>query len=115
MAFVFPQNPSVGEVVTNPASGQSFQWTGYAWAGASFNTPLTASYALTASVVLGAIASASNSISASFSDTAATASYIQLDAIAYSGNYGHDEAAAAAGVPIGGLYRNGNFMQIRIS
>ncbi len=106
MAFVFPQNPSVGEVVTNPASGQSFQWNGYAWTGASFNTPLTASFAFTASYLLG------GTDSASYSDSS---SYVLLEDIATGGNYRNDGLAAAAGIPIGGLYRNGNFVQIRIS
>jgi len=29
--------------------------------------------------------------------------------------YGNDTAAASGGVPVGGLYRNGNFVQIRIT
>jgi hypothetical protein len=50
--------------------------------------------------------------SASFS---ATASYVLLQDIALSTGYMNDAAAAAAGVPLGGVYRSGNFLQIRIS
>lgn len=31
------------------------------------------------------------------------------------GNYANDIAAAAGGVPINGIYRNGNVLQIRVS
>jgi hypothetical protein len=36
-------------------------------------------------------------------------------AIADLGNYASDAAAAAGGVPIGGLYRNGSFVSVRVS
>jgi hypothetical protein len=38
-----------------------------------------------------------------------------LSQVSSSLNYADDTAAAAGGVPLGGLYRNGNFILIRIS
>ena len=51
------------------------------------------------------------------SSNAATASYVEADSVDYSGltHYNDDTAAAAGGVPIGGLYRNGNFLVIRLT
>jgi hypothetical protein len=72
----------------------------------------TASYAISASwaptqeFVTGSVTSASY---------ASTASYVFLEELALSSGYMSDAQAAAAGVPIGGIYRNGNFIQIRIS
>ncbi len=57
---------------------------------------------------------ANNAISAT---TATTASYVEADSVDFSAltHYNDDTAAAAAGVPIGGLYRNGNFVAIRLT
>jgi hypothetical protein len=41
--------------------------------------------------------------------------YQILTAVSQSFNYADDTAAAAGGVPLGGLYRNGNFILIRLS
>jgi hypothetical protein len=38
-----------------------------------------------------------------------------LTRVSQSLNYADDVAAAAGGVPLGGLYRNGNFILIRLS
>jgi hypothetical protein len=46
---------------------------------------------------------------------ASSSGYIILSQISASLNFIDDVAAAAAGVPLGGLYRNGNFVLIRIS
>ena len=105
-AFIFPPNPNIGDLATNPASGQIFRWNGYAWGGDSAQALLTASFAFTASYLLGMPDTASN---------AESASYVQLFDVANEGNYGNDTAAEAAGIPIGGLYRNGNFVQIRVT
>ena len=40
---------------------------------------------------------------------------ILLNQVSASLNYADDSTAAAAGVPLGGLYRNGSIIQIRIS
>jgi hypothetical protein len=43
-----------------------------------------------------------------------TNGYIVLTQVSQSLNFADDEAAAASGIPLGGLYRNGNFIAIRI-
>jgi hypothetical protein len=88
----------------------------------------TASYALTATSASYALNTttasyAVNATSASFTTTAITASYLNpitdsyvvLTQVSQSLNFADDAAAAAGGVPLGGLYRNGNFILIRIS
>jgi len=68
---------------------------------------VTASYAATAT-------------SASFASTASylnpiTSGYVVLTQVSQSLNFVDDAAAAAGGVPLGGLYRNGNFIMIRLT
>ena len=67
----------------------------------------TASYALTAT-------SASYAATASYLNPI-TNSYVVLTQVSQSLNYVDDTAAAAGGVPLGGIYRNGNFILIRLS
>ena len=67
----------------------------------------SASYALTAT-------SASYALTASYLNPV-TSGYLTLTQVSQSLNYSDDTAAAAGGVPLGGLYRNGNFILIRIS
>jgi hypothetical protein len=84
------------------------------WSGSVTNAA-TASYvqtAQTASYVL-------NAISASYASTASYLnpienSYLVLSQVSQSLNFQDDTEAAAGGVPLGGLYRNGNFILIRI-
>lgn len=111
--------------------------------GVSSTNAITASYALTASFVttaqtasyiLNAVSASRatsaanadtasyvlNSVSSSFAATASylnpvTNSYVVLTQVSASLNFVDDTAAAAGGVPLGGLYRNGNFILIRIS
>ncbi len=64
--------------------------------------------------------SASSAVSASFATTASylnpiTNGYVVLTQVSQSLNFVDDTAAAAGGVPLGGLYRNGNFISIRIA
>jgi len=40
---------------------------------------------------------------------------VLLNQVSSSLNYADDATAAAAGVPLGGLYRNGSVVQIRVS
>jgi hypothetical protein len=40
--------------------------------------------------------------------------YVVLPTVSSSLEFVNDAAAAAAGVPLGGLYRNGSFIQIRL-
>jgi hypothetical protein len=88
----------------------------------------TASYAVTATSASYALNTTSASYanvatSASFAETAVTASYLNpivssyvvLTQVSESLNFADDASAAAGGVPLGGLYRNGNFILIRIS
>jgi hypothetical protein len=65
----------------------------------------------------GQACSALQSGFASIANTAATASYVDSDAVDFStlNNYADDASAAAGGVPIGSLYRNGNFIVIRLT
>jgi hypothetical protein len=84
------------------------------------NNSLTASYvtlAQSASYYGGSVTSASYSLSASYAPTNnnLTASYAILASVSMSLNFVDDTAAAAGGVPLGGLYRNGNFILIRLT
>jgi hypothetical protein len=76
----------------------------------------SASYAATASYYGGTVISSSYSLSASYAPTNnnLTASYAILASVSMSLNFANDTAAAAGGVPLGGLYRNGNAVLIRI-
>lgn len=67
----------------------------------------TASYAVSASF-------ATNAASASYLNPI-TNSYVVLTQVSQSLNYVDDTAAAAGGIPLGGIYRNGNFILIRLS
>jgi hypothetical protein len=89
-------------------------------ASASYAT--TASYAISASVAVSSsyATSASAAVSSSYAATASylspvTSGYVVLSQVSSSLNFVDDAAAAAGGVPLGGLYRNGNFILIRIS
>ena len=44
-----------------------------------------------------------------------TNGYVILSEVSQSLNFADDTAAASGGIPLGGLYRNGNFIQIRVS
>jgi hypothetical protein len=82
--------------------------------------PITSSWSnnsLTASYYGGSVTSASYSLSASYAPTNnnLTASYAILASVSMSLNFVDDAAAAAGGVPLGGLYRNGNFILIRLT
>ena len=64
----------------------------------------------------------SRSITSSYSSTSSLAQglhvtngYVILKNVSSSLNFVDDVAAAAGGVPLGGLYRNGNFILIRIT
>ena len=78
-------------------------------------TAQTASYvqnAQTASYVLNAV-SASYALTSSYLNPI-TSGYIVLTQVSQSLNFADDASAASGGVPLGGLYRNGNFIAIRI-
>ena len=73
----------------------------------------SASYALTASYVLNAVSS-SYAVTSSYLNPV-TNGYVVLTQVSASLNFVDDASAAAGGVPLGGLYRNGNFILVRIS
>jgi len=76
----------------------------------------SASYATTASYAISASAAVSSSYAATASYLSpVTSGYVVLSQVSSSLNFADDAAAAAGGVPIGGLYRNGNFILIRLS
>jgi len=53
--------------------------------------------------------------STSFTGSVAMSSFTTLASVSSSLNFADDTAAAAGGVPLGGLYRNGNFVMIRLT
>ena len=54
-------------------------------------------------------------ITGSLSISGSGASVIVMPKVSQSLNFVDDTAAAAGGVPLGGLYRNGSFIMIRVS
>ena len=60
------------------------------------------------------IAEISGSLNVSGSSHTIQSGYVILQQVSQSLNFVDDTAAAAGGVPLGGLYRNGNFIVIRI-
>ena len=53
--------------------------------------------------------------STAFTGSVAMSSFTTLASVSSSLNFADDTAAAAGGVPLGGLYRNGNFVMIRLT
>jgi hypothetical protein len=74
----------------------------------------TASYALTASYLNGGAETASYALTASYVEQAQSSSYYVMSNWS-TNNFADDTAAAAAGVPLGGIYRTGNIVVVRIS
>lgn len=93
------------------------------------SSSISASYALTASYSLNATQintgsfittgsiSSTQSITGSLSFTGSftQTGFAVLTQVSRSLDFANDTAAAAGGVPLGGLYRNGNVIAIRIS
>lgn len=67
----------------------------------------TGSHAVTGSLVVSGSLITTGSFSASGS--------MILPTVSQSLNFADDTAAAAGGVPLGGVYRNGSFLQIRLT
>jgi hypothetical protein len=89
---------------------------GYAWIGDATGVPQAVS---TSSLLVSTASFASTATSASYALTSSylnpvTSGYVVLTQVSQSLNYADDTAAASGGVPLGGLYRNGNFIAIRI-
>ena len=75
----------------------------------------TGSLSITGSVVGDLSASGTiTGATGSFSGGIDTNGFVILTQVSQSLNYEDDTAAAAGGVPLGGLYRNGNFIAIRL-
>jgi hypothetical protein len=100
--------------ISGPTDHQPFaysttagKWTNQSAISASLHgnadTATSASYALSSSYAL--TSSYLNPV---------TNGYVILTQVSQSLNYADDTEAAAGGVPLGGLYRNGNFIAIRI-
>lgn len=80
---------------------------------------VSASHAISASYLIGQSPTSSYAITSSYAFTASylnpiESGYVILSQVSSSLNFVDDTAAAAGGVPLGGLYRNGNFIVIRI-
>lgn len=83
----------------------------------TFTSPESGSASIIGNLVYlsGSVAqSASYAITASYINPI-TNGYVVLTQVSRSLNFADDTAAAAAGVPLGGLYRNGNFILIRLT
>lgn len=74
-------------------------------------TSISSSYAVSSSHALSGNGSFQGSLSGSLLGT----SYIVLSQVSESLNFASDSAAGTGGVPLGGLYRSGSFVKIRIS
>ena len=72
---------------------------------------VSSSYAVSSSHALSGNGSFQGSLSGSLLGT----SYIVLSQVSESLNFASDSAAGTGGVPLGGLYRSGSFVKIRIS
>jgi hypothetical protein len=85
------------------------------WSQVSVSSSFAVSASWAQNFLTSSVTSASFAQTASFVNTALTASYVMLSELASGTGYANDTDAAAAGVPVGGIYRNGNFIQIRLS
>jgi hypothetical protein len=85
----------------------SSSYAGYTLQVAS-SAPYSASWVAVPNVTV------TNAVTASYLNPI-TNSFIILSQVSSSLNFVDDTAAAAGGVPLGGLYRNGNFILIRLS
>ena len=87
-------------------------------------SPLTSSYSITSSHAISAVTSTTSSHALSGTGSFAgnlsgtltnTAGYILLTHVSKSLDYDTDANAGTGGVPLGGLYRSGSFIKIRMS
>ena len=83
----------------------------YAVSSSHALTSISSSYAVSSSHALSGNGSFQGSLSGSLLGT----SYIVLSQVSESLNFASDSAAGTGGVPLGGLYRSGSFVKIRIS
>jgi hypothetical protein len=93
-------------------TGVTGDWDGSLNGNASITGSLTVTAGITANLTGSVLGTAAT---ASYVTTAQTASFFNVvNYVAGLGEYADDTAAAAGSVPVGGLYKNGNFIQIRI-
>jgi hypothetical protein len=123
-------------LIYNTTTGQLFYQTTSSLTVGTASIATSSSYAATASIAT----SSSYSLSSSYAATAVTSSYVTSlvqdvsltgslsinntmkvsgsyiiqPQVSSSFNFANDTAAAAGGIPLGGLYRNGNAIQIRL-
>jgi hypothetical protein len=124
--FVVKGNGNVGIKTSEPSLAtlqvqgnvSASSYTGSLFGTSSFAT--SASYATTAGNALLFNNTGSSVFATTGSNTyngnqTVSSGYVVLSQVSASLNFVDDAAAAANGVPLGGLYRNGNFIMIRIS
>ena len=113
MPFDFPNNPTIGQIVQFPSGTQQYVWTGVSWDGAplsaqfitgSGGTSVTASYALTASVLLGSVESASFALTASYFITSSVTSASYAPIIAGPGIKVNGMEVSASVLTVNGSY-----------
>jgi hypothetical protein len=119
------QNALTASFATTASFAQTASYVANAQTASYVLNAVSASYALNAvtssyALVATSASYAATATSASYAATASyinpiTDSYVVLTQVSQSLNFADDAAAAAGGVPLGGLYRNGNFILIRIS
>jgi hypothetical protein len=112
-----PASPNQGDLWWDSDDANMYVWyndgTGSQWVAATSlaiqsvtaDNAISASYAVTASYVLGSISSASYSATAS--------NYFMSDYLVRQ--FADDTAAAAGGIPLGGIYRTGNVVVVRVA
>ncbi len=97
-------------------TGVTGDWDGSLNGNASITGSLIVTAGVTASLLGNVVGNVTGTATtASYVTTAQTASFFNVvNYVAGLGEYANDAAAATGGVPVGGLYKNGNFIQIRI-
>jgi hypothetical protein len=73
----------------------------------------SASYALSSSYASGSTSS-SYAVTSSYANNFLVKNILTAQTLSQSLNYANDAAAASGGVPLGGLYRSGSFILIRL-
>ena len=104
----------VRDTTTTASFGDLLVKSGSVWTNSK---QLTGSYGLTGSLSATSLTGSLNITgNSTYSGSQTfTTGYIVLTQVSQSLNFADDAAAAAGGVPLGGLYRSGNFILIRIS
>ena len=106
----------VGTLTATSMSAEGSGITGiisssYAVTASHSLTGVSASYATTSSHATSGTGSFAGSLAGTLNGTG----YITLTQVSESLNYASDSAAGVGGVPLGGLYRSGSYIKIRIT